>query len=152
MIVKQGKHFLTAKIVKKVRTTLFVTVTILSPNFVLNDFASKSLLTRKITENFHMAKVTFLHHLSALSVNIFQFKYLSTYNICSTYVTLRHHVDVKTSLALPYIWQTGQRCISEHRTYSPNKLKYHSQHEFSKARRAFKRATFDLDILILKLY
>ena len=33
MIVKQGKNFTTAKIFKKVRKKLFVTVTILSPNF-----------------------------------------------------------------------------------------------------------------------
>ena len=33
MIVKQGNNFTTAKIFKKVRATLFVTVTIVSPNF-----------------------------------------------------------------------------------------------------------------------
>ena len=33
MIVKQGKYYTTAKIFKKVPKTLFVTVTILSPNF-----------------------------------------------------------------------------------------------------------------------
>ena len=38
MIEKQGKHFTTAKIFKKVCKTLFVTVTILSPNLFLNDF------------------------------------------------------------------------------------------------------------------
>ena len=36
MIGKQGKNFTTAKIFKKVCKTLFVTVTILSPNFLLN--------------------------------------------------------------------------------------------------------------------
>ena len=35
MIGKQGKHFTTAKIFKKVCKTLFVTVTILSPNLKL---------------------------------------------------------------------------------------------------------------------
>ena len=42
MLGKQGKHFATAKIVKKVCKTLFVTVTILSPNFCLTTVASKS--------------------------------------------------------------------------------------------------------------
>ena len=62
--VKQGKHFTTAKIFKKVRKTLFVTVTLLSPNFQLNDSCFKIIVdTRTITENCHMAKVTFLHHI-----------------------------------------------------------------------------------------
>ena len=61
MIVKQGKNFTTAKIFKKVCKTLFVTL--LSPNLLLNDFCFKIIVdTRKITENFHKAKVTFLHH------------------------------------------------------------------------------------------
>ena len=39
--------------------TLFVTVTILSPNVLLNDSCFKIIVdTRKITENFHMTKVT----------------------------------------------------------------------------------------------
>ena len=42
MIGKQGKNFTTAKIFKKVCKTLFVTVTILSPNFCLTTVASKS--------------------------------------------------------------------------------------------------------------
>ena len=42
MIGKQRKHFTTAKIFKKVCKTLFVTVTILSPNFCLTTVASKS--------------------------------------------------------------------------------------------------------------
>ena len=42
MIGKQGKNFTTAKIFKKVCKTLFVTVTILSPNFLLTTVASKS--------------------------------------------------------------------------------------------------------------
>ena len=41
--------------------------------------------------------------ISAAERWLFLFKYLSTWNISSTYVTLRHHVDVKTSLALPYM-------------------------------------------------
>ena len=63
MIVKQGETFTTAKIVKKVCKTLLVAVTILSPNFVLNDCYFKNIVdTRNITENVHMTKVTFLHH------------------------------------------------------------------------------------------
>ena len=42
MIGKQGKNFTTAKIFKKVCKTLFVTVTISSPNFCLTTVASKS--------------------------------------------------------------------------------------------------------------
>ena len=42
MIGKQGKNFTTAKIFKKVCKTLFVTVTILSPNFSFTTVASKS--------------------------------------------------------------------------------------------------------------
>ena len=63
MIVKQGKHFTMAKIFKKVCKTLFVTVTILSPNLLLKGCGFKIIVdTRKITENVHMTKVTFLHH------------------------------------------------------------------------------------------
>ena len=48
---------------KKVCKTLLVTVTIVSPNLLLNDCCFKIIVdTRKITENFHMTKVTFLHH------------------------------------------------------------------------------------------
>ena len=58
MIEKQGKHFTTAKIFKKECKTLFVTVTILSPNLFLGDFCFKIIAdTRKIMENFHMTKV-----------------------------------------------------------------------------------------------
>ena len=42
MIVKQGKHFTTAKIFKKVCKTLFETVTILSPNFLLVGGSAKA--------------------------------------------------------------------------------------------------------------
>ena len=42
MIGKQDKNFTTAKIFKKVCKTLFVKVTILSPNFCLTTGASKS--------------------------------------------------------------------------------------------------------------
>ena len=53
MIVKQCKHFTRAKIVKKVCKTLFVTVTILSPNLLPNDCCFKNIVdTRKITETF----------------------------------------------------------------------------------------------------
>ena len=77
MIVKQGKNFTTAKIVKKVCKTLFVTVSILSPNLLLNDCCFKIIVdTRKITENFHMTKVTFLHHFCrwafTFSIQIFE--------------------------------------------------------------------------------
>ena len=51
MIVRQGKNFTTAKIVKKVCKTLFVAVTILSINFFLNDCYFKNIVdTRTITE------------------------------------------------------------------------------------------------------
>ena len=43
--------------------TLFVTVTTLTPNLLLNDCCFKIIVdTRKITESFHMTKVAFLHH------------------------------------------------------------------------------------------
>ena len=59
MIGKQGKHFTTAKILKKVCKTLFVTVTILSPNFLLNNCCIKIMVDMG---NVHMTKVIFLHH------------------------------------------------------------------------------------------
>ena len=63
MIGKQGKHFTTAKIFKKVCKTLFVTVTISSPNFLLNNCCIKIMVdTCTIKENLHMTKVIFLHH------------------------------------------------------------------------------------------
>ena len=107
MIVKQGTNFTTAKIFKKVCKTLFVTVTILSPNFLLNDLLQNHCwyikLIRKITENVHMTKVTFLHHFCRWALT-FSYSNISAHCfICSSYVTLRHHVDVKTSLALSYM-------------------------------------------------
>ena len=58
MIGKQGKNFTTAKIFKKVCKTLFVTVTILSPKFLLNNCCIKIMVdTCKIMENVHMTKV-----------------------------------------------------------------------------------------------
>ena len=77
MIVKQGKNFTTAKIFKKVCKTLFASVTTLSPNFLLNDRYFKIIVdTRTITENFHMTKVTFLHHFCGwaltFSIQIFE--------------------------------------------------------------------------------
>ena len=60
---KQGKKFTTAKIFKKVRKMLFVTVTILSPNVLRNNCCIKIMVdTYKIMENVHMTKVIFLHH------------------------------------------------------------------------------------------
>ena len=62
MIGKQGKHFTTAKIFKMVCKTLFATVTILSPNILLNNCCLKIMVdTCKIKENVHMANVIFLH-------------------------------------------------------------------------------------------
>ena len=62
---------------QKMCKTLFVTVTILSPNFLLYDCCFKIIVdTPKITENFHMTKVTFLHHFCGLaltfSIQIFE--------------------------------------------------------------------------------
>ena len=58
----QGKNFTTAKIVKKVCKTLFVTVTIIA-QFLLNNCCIKIMVdTCKIMENVHMTKVIFLHH------------------------------------------------------------------------------------------
>ena len=72
MIGKQGKHFTTAKIFKMVCKTLFVTVTILSPNFLLNKCCIKIMVdtckimetiadTGKLINNFRITKGTFLH-------------------------------------------------------------------------------------------
>ena len=70
MIVKQGKKLGTFS--KMCVKTLLVTVTILSPNLLLNDSCFKIIVdTRKRTENFHMTKVTFL----PLIVDLFLFKY-----------------------------------------------------------------------------
>ena len=38
-----------------------------------------------------------------LSVDVFPIQIFNTLLFCSPYVTLRHHVDVKTSSALPYM-------------------------------------------------
>ena len=64
MIGKQGKNFTTAKIFKNVCKTLFVTVTILSPNFLLNNCCIKIMVDtcHIYMENVHMTKVIFLHH------------------------------------------------------------------------------------------
>ena len=119
MIVKQGNNFTTPKIFKKVCQTLLVTVTILSPNLLLNDCCFKIIVDTRtvITENFHMTKVTFLHHFCRWALTFSYSNMWAHCFICSTYVTsLRHHVDVKTSLALPYMancakvyWQ-GRTC------------------------------------------
>ena len=63
MIGKQGNIFKTAKIFKKVSETLFVTVTILSPNVCFTTVGIKIMVdTCKIMENVHMTNVIFLHH------------------------------------------------------------------------------------------
>ena len=63
MIEKQDNNFTTSNIFKKVGKTLFVTVTILSPNLLLNDCCFKiNVDTRKITDNFHMTNM-FYHSL-----------------------------------------------------------------------------------------
>ena len=98
MIGKQGKNFTTAKIFKKVCKTLCVTVTILSPNFLLNNCCIKIMVDTvnygKRSHDEGDVSTPFLR----LSVDVFLFKLI----FCSNYVTLRHHVDVKTSSALPY--------------------------------------------------
>ena len=111
MIAKQGKNFTMAKIFKKVCKTLFVTVTILSPDLLLNDCCFKIIVdTRKIAENFHMKKVTFLHHFCCWLFPIQIFEHIALiallmwrYVITSTLKCHWHY----------HIWQTVQRCIVE---------------------------------------
>ena len=78
MIAKQGKHFTTAKILKKVCKTLFVTVTILSPNFLLNDLLQNHCRYTsndgKLSHDDGDISTPFL----PLSVGFFLFKYVST--------------------------------------------------------------------------
>ena len=114
MIVKQGKNFTTAKIFKKVCKTLFVSVTILSPNFLLNDRCFKSIVdTRKITENFHMTKVTFLQYFCgwALTFSIQIFEHIAWFAL----LTWRYVITSTLKRYWPYhiikLWQTVQSCI-----------------------------------------
>ena len=105
----KGKNSQLRKSSKMCGKTLFVTVTLLSPNVLLNDSCFKIIVyTRNITENFHMAKVTFLHHSCLpLSVEFFLFKYWAHGFNYSTYVitsTLKRHWHYR-------IWQIVQRCI-----------------------------------------
>ena len=118
MIVKKGKHFTMATIFKKVCKMLFVTVTILSPNLLLNDCCFKIIVdTRKIMENFHMTKVTFLHHFCRWALTFSYSNIWAHCFICSTYVTLRHYV--KTSLTLPYMANCAKvYCRMQHVTAS----------------------------------
>ena len=111
MIVKQGNNFTTAKIFKKVCKTLFITVTILSLNLLQNDCCFKIIVaTRKITENFHMTKVTFLHHFCrwALTFSCSNIEHIALFALLTwRYViasTLKRHWHY-------HIWQTVQRCI-----------------------------------------
>ena len=64
MIAKQGKHFTTAKIFKKVCKTLFVVFSnYIIAQFLLYNCCIKIMVdTCKIMENVHMTKVIFLHH------------------------------------------------------------------------------------------
>ena len=105
MIGKQGKHFTTATFFKKVCKTLFVTVTILSPNFLLNNCCIKIMVdTVKLWKTFTWRRWYF-YTISATERSRFPIQIFNTLLFCSTYVTLRHHVDVKTSSALlvPYM-------------------------------------------------
>ena len=62
MIGKQGKHFTTAKIFKKVCKTLFVNSNYIIAQFLLYNCWIKIMVdTCKIMENVHMTKVIFLH-------------------------------------------------------------------------------------------
>ena len=76
MIGKQGKNFTTAKIFKKVCKTLFVTITILSPNFLLNNHGRYMLNYGKRSHDegdIGDISTPFLR----LSVDVFLFKYLA---------------------------------------------------------------------------
>ena len=88
--------------------TLFVAVTILSPNVLLNDSCFKIMVhTRKITENLHMTNVTFLHHFCRWPLTFSYSNSLAHGVIYSTYVvtsTLKRHCDY-------LLWQIVQRCI-----------------------------------------
>ena len=117
MIVKQGIHFTTEKIVKNVCKTLFVTVTIFSPNLLTNDCCFKIIVdTRTITENVHMTKVTFLHHFCrwALTFPIQIIEHIALFALLTwRYVitsTLKRHWNY-------LIWQTVQRCINMGRPF-----------------------------------
>ena len=102
MLGKQGKNFTTAKIVKKVCKTLFVTVTILSPNFCLTTVASKSLQIHVKFWRTFTWRMWYFYTISATERWRFPIQIFNTLLFCLTYVTLRHHVDVKTSSALTY--------------------------------------------------
>ena len=115
MIVKQGKNFTTAN--KMVCKTLFVTVTILSPNLLLNDCCFKIIVdTPKIRKTFTWRRWHF-YTISAAERWRFLFKYWAHCFICSTYVTLRHYVDVKTSLALPSRYAVGRHSTAGKRRF-----------------------------------
>ena len=77
MIGKQGKNFTTAKIFKKVCKTLFVTVTILSPNFCLTTVVKNHgrYMTNYGERSHDEGDIStpFLR----LSINVFLFKYLT---------------------------------------------------------------------------
>ena len=96
MIGKQGNNFTKAKIFKKVCKTLFVTVTILLHNFLLNNCCIKIMVdTFKIMENVTMTKVIFLQSTPCLrlSVDVFLLKYLTHCNFAR--LTL-HYVITST--------------------------------------------------------
>ena len=76
MIGKHGKNFTTAKIFKKVCKTLFVTLTILSPNFCLMLHQDHGRYMYNYGERSHDEgdiSTPFLR----LSVDVFLFKYLT---------------------------------------------------------------------------
>ena len=115
MIVKQGKHFTTAKIFKKVCKTLFVTVTILSPHLSLNDFCFKIIVdTAKFLETFHMTKVTFLHHFCRWALT---FSYSNIWAHCY-FALLTWRYVITSTLKRHWHYHYGKLCKGTHRAYS----------------------------------
>ena len=82
---------------------MFVTVTILSPNFLLNNCCIKIMVdTVKLWKTFTRRR-RYFYTISATERLRFPIQIFNTLLFCSTYVTLRHHVDAKTSSAIPYM-------------------------------------------------
>ena len=127
MIGKQGKHFTTAKIFKKVCKTLFVTVTILSPNFCLHQNHGRPRFMQNYGERSHDEgdiSTPFLR----LSVDVLLFKYLThcyfarvtrRYVITSTLKRHRHYMANRTKVYCPL---GTEQAIVYHRATSQSRL------------------------------